>query len=330
MERTLYIFSKGRLVRKGNTLGFETAAGTRYVPVEAVRDILVFGEVEFNKRLVEFLSQHEILLHYFSHFGYYMGTFYPREHYNSGYVILRQASTYLNEATRMALAREFVRGSLKNMGKVIAYYNRRGVDLAEPLNELHAMEPMIDAAPSIPELMGVEGKVRLRYYATWDRIIADDDFKFDTRSKRPPQNRINALLSFLNSLLYTTVLSEIYKTHLDPRIGFLHETNFRRFSLNLDIAEIFKPIIVDRLLFTLLGRRMIKPTDFRQDGAGVFLREQALKCIVEEYEKRLRTTIKARKLRRHVSYRRLIRLELYKVQKYITGDEPYEPYVSEW
>ena len=66
----------------------------------------------------------------------------------------------------------------------------------------------------------------------------------ENRSKRPPQNRLNALISFLNSLCYVTTLAQIYKTHLDPRIGFLHETNFRRFSLNLDIAEIFKPIKV--------------------------------------------------------------------------------------
>lgn len=330
MERTLYIFSKGRLVRRGNTLGLETVAGTRYVPVEAVRDIMVFGEVDFNKRLVEFLSQHEILLHYFSHYGYYMGTFYPREHYNSGYVILRQAGAYLDMATRMGLARTFVQGSLKNMVKVLAYYNRRGTDVSSTMGSLASMEKLIGEVRSVPELMAIEGKARIAYYGAWDAIIGDPDFAFEYRSKRPPENRTNALLSFLNSLLYTTVLSEIYKTHLDPRIGYLHETNFRRFSLNLDVAEIFKPILIDRLLFTLVGRKMVQASDFRQDGGGVFLRESALKVIVEEYEKRLRTTIKARKLRRHVSYRRLIRLELYKIQKHITGDEVYEPYVSEW
>ncbi len=330
LERTLYLFSKGKLVRKGNTLGLETASGTRFVPVEAVRDIMVFGEVEFNKRLLEFLSQHEILLHYFSHHGYYMGTFYPREHYNSGYIILKQAAAYLDSGERLKLARLFVSGSIRNMQKVLGYYNRRGTHIESSVNALDTLESQLDRPRSIPELMAVEGNARVAYFGAWDRIIDHPDFRFGQRSKRPPENRTNALLSFLNSLLYTTVLSEIYKTHLDPRIGYLHETNFRRFSLNLDIAEIFKPIIVDRLIFTLIGRRMIRPGDFRHQAGGIFLSESALKVIVEEYEKRLRTTIKVRKLRRHVSYRRLIRLEAYKVQKHVTGDGVYEPFVSEW
>ena len=330
MERTLYIFSKGRLVRRGNTLGLETEAGVRFLPVEAVRDLMVFAEVDFNKKFVEFLSKHEILLHYFSHHGYYMGTFYPREHYNSGYVILNQAAHYLNPDRRLLIAKAFLIGSIKNMQRVLGYYGRRGADVARVTASLEANEAQVCTAKGVSELLAIEGRARSAYYSAWDHILQNPDFAFESRSKRPPLNRINALLSFLNTLLYTTVLSEIYKTHLDPRIGYLHETNFRRFSLNLDVAEVFKPIIVDRLIFTLIGRRMIQARDFRQDGAGVFLKEGALKTIVEEYEKRLRTTIKVRKLRRSVSYRRLIRMELYKVQKHVLGDETYEPYVSEW
>src|SRR5690606_32259146 len=102
---------------------------------------------------------------------------------------------------------------------------------------------------SVEELMAVEGHAREAYYSTFDYIIGDDDFRFEKRSQRPPLNRLNALISFGNSLCYTIALSEIYKTYLDPRIGYLHATNFRRFSLNLDLAEIFKPIFVDHLIF---------------------------------------------------------------------------------
>lgn len=89
--------------------------------------------------------------------------------------------------------------------------------------------------------MAVEGNAREIYYSAFDIIVDNEDFAFAKRTRRPPQNRLNALISFGNSLLYVTVLGEIYRTHLDPRIGFLHATNFRRFSLNLDVAEIFKP-----------------------------------------------------------------------------------------
>ena len=130
--------------------------------------------------------------------------------------------------------------------------------------------------------------------------------------------------------MYTTCLSEIYKTHLDPRIGFLHATNFRKFTLNLDVAEVFKPIIVDRVIFTLLGRNIIKDEDFEKTTGGLLMKEKAKKDFVQEFENKLRTTIKHRKLGRNVSYRSLIRMELYKLQKHLMSEENYQAFVARW
>lgn len=178
--------------------------------------------------------------------------------------------------------------------------------------------------------MAIEGNIREVYYNSFDRIVNDENFSMDERSKRPPKNRMNALISFGNSLLYTTVLSEIYKTHLDPRIGYLHSTNFRRFTLNLDVAEVFKPIIVDRVIFYLLNKQMIKPSDFDQRLGGLYLKEGGRKTFIEKFEERLNTTIKHRKIGKEVSYRRLIKLELYKLEKHLINEEEYEPFISEW
>ena len=104
MKKTLYFFSDGQLARKDNTLYFESEKGRRFIPVENVGEIMAFGEIDVNKKLLELLSQKEILLHYFSYHGYYMGTFYPREHLNAGYVTLKQAEHYLTEDRRLALA----------------------------------------------------------------------------------------------------------------------------------------------------------------------------------------------------------------------------------
>jgi len=178
--------------------------------------------------------------------------------------------------------------------------------------------------------MAIEGNIREIYYNAFDYIVDDENFSMDERTKRPPKNRMNALISFGNSLLYTTILSEIYKTHLDPRIGFLHATNFRRFTLNLDVSEIFKPILVDRVIFHILNKGMIKPTDFDQKLGGLYLKESGRKVFIEKFEERLSTTIKHRKIGKDVSYRRLIRLELYKIEKHLMGEDKYEPFVSEW
>jgi CRISPR-associated protein Cas1 len=178
--------------------------------------------------------------------------------------------------------------------------------------------------------MALEGNIRNYYYKAFDEILDDPDFVFKERSRRPPKNHLNCLISFGNSILYTYILSEIYRTHLDPRIGFLHATNFRRFSLNLDVAEIFKPIIIDRLIFTLIGKRMLTKADFEKDMEGVLLKEKGKKKFVEEMDKRLKATIKRRSTGRNVSYRRLLRLELYKLEKHLIGESVYEPFIAQW
>lgn len=301
------------------------------MPVETIADIQIFGELSFNKRFLEFLTQNEITMHFFNHYGYYVGSFYPREYYNSGCLILKQSEHYLDSKKRMDLARRFVSGAINNMKKVLEYYARRGVeDLSSALDKLDQYVAAVELQSSPEALMAIEGNARETYYSAFDAIIDNEDFAFAKRTRRPPQNRLNALISFGNSLLYVTVLSEIYRTHLDPRIGFLHATNFRRFSLNLDVAEIFKPIFVDRLIFSLINKNQLKARDFSSGVEGVYLSEAGRQKYIEEWEKRLRTTIDHPTLRRKVSYRRLIRLDLYKIEKHLLEDRPYEPYASRW
>lgn len=97
--------------------------------------------------------------------------------------------------------------------------------------------------------------------------------------------------------------------------------------MNLDIAEIFKPVIVDRVIFTLLGRRMISATDFEEGSEGVFMKDNAKRSFVET---KLGSTINHRQIGRPVSYRRLIRLELYKLEKHLVGEKEYNPFVTVW
>lgn len=330
MKKTLYIFSSGELSRKDNTLYFETEAGRRFIPVEDTGEIMMFGEVDINKKLLEFLSQKEITLHFFNYHGYYMGSFYPREHLNSGYMTLKQAEHYLGEDKRMAIAKEFIRGAAKNIRQVLKYYHGREKDVGARLNAVENLIPPIEDCRDTAELMALEGNIRDHYYKSFDEIVGNHDFIFQERSRRPPKNYMNTLISFGNSIMYTICLSEIYKTHLDPRIGYLHSTNFRRFTLNLDVAEIFKPIIVDRLIFTLVGKRMITKDDFDRGTGGIMMKESARRSFVEELDEKLKTTINHRDIGRPVSYRRLIRLELYKLEKHLIGEKEYQAFVARW
>jgi len=330
MKRALYLMGSGTLSRAQNTLCLEREGVKRYVPVEQVLEIHVFGEVDFNKRLLEFLSQHEILVHIYSYHGWYMGTFYPREHNNSGYLILQQVAYYLDPEKRLDLACRFVFGAIQNLLHVLRYYERRGKQLEDITATVEGHLNRVRHQKGIEQLMQVEGQAREAYYRAFDRILEDPDFEFEERSRRPPRNRINALLSFGNSLLYTAVLSEIYRTHLDPRIGFLHATNFRRFALNLDVAEVFKPVLVDRMILSVIQKRQIQAKHFDSSLGGLYLKEEGRRRFLEAWEERLSTTIQHRGLKRQVSYRTLLRLELYKLEKHLIGDREYRPFRTRW
>lgn len=331
MKKPIFIFSSGELHREGNTLVLvKEERDKRFVPVTSVSELYIFGELTINKKLLEFLSSYEILVHFFNYYGFYVGSYFPRSHYNSGYVVIKQAEHYLDFNKRLSLAKKFVEGALDNMQRVLHYYILRGLELYQEEDAIKYFRRCVSGVMDIESLMGLEGNAKQTYYEAFNKIIDDDSFKYSKRTRRPPENRFDCLMSFLNSLLYVSILREIYMTHLDPRIGFLHESNFRSFSLNLDVAEVFKPIIVDRLIFSLLNRRMMDDGCFLKELEGVFLNERGKKIVVGEFERKMETTVTLKHIRRKVSYRRLIRIELYKLEKHLIGESEYRPLRAEW
>jgi len=329
MKKAIYIFSNGRLTRKENTISLETEEGRKVIPINTVSEIKAFGELELNKRVLEFLTKNQVPIHFFNHYGYYVGSYYPRESTNSGLITLKQAQHYLDQNKRLYLAKSFVVGAVQNMLNNLSYYNRRGKSLEEEIRTVEEALEEIGKADSISNLMQMEGEVRKVYYKAFNKIVDLEGFEFERRTKRPPQNPINAMISFGNSMLYTTALSEIYRTHLDPRIGYLHETNQRSFTLNLDLSEVFKPIVVDRVIFSLLNKKQIKLKHFEEEVGYSYLNEQGRKIFVAEFEEKLRTTLKHKNLGK-VSYRKLIRLECYKLYKHFLEEEVYMPFVGSW
>lgn len=324
MPKPVYIFSSGRLSRLANTILLETEERKRHLPVEQVSELYLFGEVDLNKRFLEFMAQKGVLLHFFNRFGYYVGSFYPREHLLSGYLTLRQAEHYLDSRRRLVLAQKFVIGGLENIRRLLLKEAAKGRGVEEVLNLLEELLLRVEEAQSTSELMALEGRAREAYYGAWTALLGEE-WALE-RSRRPPRDPINSLLSFANSLLYTSILAQIYQTHLDPRIGFLHETNYRRHTLNLDVAEVFKPPLVDRLIFRLIRLGQIKAGHFLREGQGVFLSERGRRLVTEEWEKLMQTTYRHPALRRSVSYRTTLRLELYKLEKHLIGEQPYTPY----
>jgi CRISP-associated protein Cas1 len=304
-------------------------AERRVIPIEDVDALWAFGELELNARLLNFLAQHKVPVHFFNYYGFYSGSFYPREYLNAGFVVVKQVRHYANRRLRLTIAREFIQAALHNILRNLRYYGAREVDLQTETEGVQEEVLRLDAAKDINELMGCEGRARSCYYQGFSKILRERA-EFTKRVKRPPNNPVNALISFTNGLVYAATLTQLYRTQLNPTISFLHEPGARRFSLALDLAEIFKPILADRLMFKLINNRQISERDFSLDLNSCYLKESGRKVVLKEWDARLQTTIEHRRLHRKVSYERLIRLECYKLVKHLTNVEPYVGFRAWW
>jgi CRISPR-associated protein Cas1 len=330
MKRNYYITKNGRLKRKDNTLYLEFESGERKViPIKDVEGLYLMGELDLNTKLLNFLAQQKIPVHVFNYYGYYSDSYYPREHLNSGFLLVNQVQCYKNSRKRLTIAKELIKSASHNILRNLKYYQNRKSGLENYITDIQKNISELESTDNILELMGWKGHIRERYYDSFN-VILDLDEEFTKRTKRPPDNMINALISFGNSLLYATTLGEIYHTRLNPTVSFLHEPGNRRFSLSLDISEVFKPIIVDHVIFKLINTKMLGEKDFEKDVNFCYLSEKGRRIFLREYDERLKTTIKHRNLKRNVSYRRMIRLECYKLEKYITGIEEYKAFRAWW
>jgi CRISPR-associated protein Cas1 len=398
--KNYYVLSNGRVKREANTLYVENENGVKKpLPVEDVESLYLYGEVDLNTKLLTFLSQKKIPLHVFNYYGFYAGSYYPREYLHSGYLLVKQVLAYHDPDRRLTLARELVKAAAHSLLRNVLYYERRkgGISIADerdpsgeigaapdfpaiptdadaeaavdsavaemavaemsadedaipgaidplestvefeeppsPLTELRTviqgLAILADTQPDVSSLMGIEGKMRERYYQAWRHILSGD-WVFQRRVRRPPDNEINALISFGNSMLYTVCLGEIYRTQLTPTISYLHEPGARRFSLALDLSEIFKPLIVDRAIFRLINTGQLDASHFDKSLDSCYLTDSGKRLFLAAIEERLGTTIKHRKLGRHVSYRHLIRLECYKLIRDLTGIETYRAFRAWW
>ncbi len=322
VRRNYYILQNGILRRKENTIYFINKEKKKIIPINKIYAIYAYGRISFTSGVASYLGKHGVCIHFYNSHGYYEGSYYPRECLVSGELLIKQVQHYLEKEKRLYLAKRFVEGSAKNIMKNLKNYS---LDTEVVQNLLSKLEDQ----KSTPHIMNIEGKIREHYYDQLDRIFSEE-FKINKREKRPPSNMTNSLISFGNSLLYGTIITEIYNTQLNPTISYLHEPSERRFSLALDIAEIFKPIIVDRIILKLINKRMIDESSFKKEVNCVLLNDKGRRIFLKEYESRLKATIKHKSLGRHVSYNRLIRLELYKLIKHLLRMQKYKPFVMWW
>ncbi|GAA3659296.1 type I-B CRISPR-associated endonuclease Cas1b [Asaccharospora irregularis] len=326
MSKDYYIINNGSIKRKDNTIyHYDELGNKKALPIEQVDDLHLYGEVDLNTKMINYISRYGIMLHFYNYYGYYSGTYYPRKKNVSGFTLVCQSACYLDLEERLYLAKSFVKSAAHHILRNMRYYKVDESLIEDIKDELYTLDEVEDIAT----LMGKEGRIRKNYYKSFNQILKNG-FEFNKREKRPPKDPLNAMISFGNSIMYTNVLSEIYKTQLDPSISFLHEPSTKRFSLSLDIAEIFKPMIIDPIIFSLVNNKRINKKDFIYEEELCYLSDTGKKKFLQEFEGKMQTTIKHRTLNRKVSYRMFIRLECYKLIKHFIKDEKYKVLKAWW
>ncbi|GAB6150013.1 type I-B CRISPR-associated endonuclease Cas1b [Clostridium novyi] len=326
MGSTKYLMSMGELSRKDNSLCFRKNNKNTYIPIENVKEIYCLSEISLNTKLLDFIAHNNIVMHFFNYYGGYSGTFYPKESLVSGRLLVKQVETYKNR--RIEIAKEVVRGIGENIHEVMYHYYKHDIsEVKELLDWIKGdFQSKLDNVQDIKSLLQIEGEVWQRFYSNF-KYILPEDFIMNKRVKRPPDNPINAMISFGNSMLYSKTVAVIYNTHLDQKISFLHEPSEGRFSLSLDLSEVFKPIITFKTIFELVNRKKIQVSKhFDKNLNYCIMNEAGKKIFITAFEERLESIFEHPKLKRKLTYKTAIKLDCYKLIKTILEEKEFKPF----
>jgi CRISPR-associated protein Cas1 len=330
MNDNYHVFSDGRIERTGDTVRVVTEDDEKkYLPIENAEAIFLHGQIDFNTRFVSFLNDQGVAAHVFGWHDHYAGSIMPERGQTSGQTLVEQVRAYEDRVHRLDLATSFVQGSIHNMRANVVYYDNRGHDLNSVLDDLDAAQDRLEGVRDMNEAMGVEASARRSYYAAFETVLPEE-FDMGTREYNPPPNPVNALISYGNSLVYASIVSAIRATALDPAISFLHEPGERRYSLALDIADLFKPLLADRIIFRVVNRGQVRIDDFESELDACLLDDEGRKTYTKAFEETLDETIDHPRLNKKVSYQYLLRIEAYKLKKHLLTGEPYEPFERWW
>ncbi|HCB14441.1 MAG TPA: CRISPR-associated endonuclease Cas1 [Gammaproteobacteria bacterium] len=319
---TIYLLRGTEIKRDQNTLVVVTEdRQKRRLPVEALRHVVVLGATRLNSEVATFLGKHGVRLSFLDYYGHFSGSLEPARHHHSGSVHLAQAKMILNDASRLTMASRILEAGACNMLRNLKYYLYRGNhDLKKPI---HFLEQQLSTkrADSIEGLMGQEGSFRKNYYAAWGKI--NPALTILKRTRRPPTDRINSLLSFCNGLIYSACSQAIAQTHLDPTLSFIHAPTQARNSLALDLAEVFKPLVADRVIFSMINKEMLDDCCYQEEAGVCLLNPNGRERVLREFRERMDNT----KIAGEVGWRRIFLKEAFAIEAHLLELSEYEPFM---
>jgi len=301
----------------------------RTIPIENTASISCFSYVQLDSSFLNSVANHNIPVIFFENYKP-IGCFFNNFSQMDGNLTVLQSVFFASSSRRLSLARKFVQGGIQNKIVNLAYYANRNKFANFQISKFGPILDQINSAKDINQLMLVEALAQKLYFSHFNLILKNHDFQFIKREFNPPPDPVNAIISFTYALLYSTLLTEIASTFLNPFISYLHEPGSNRSSLIWDFSEIFKPIICDRLVFKLINGKSIKPDMFDYSDGKCLLNKTGRYKVVAAYNSKLKTTIFNRETQKQQSYRSIIRNEFYKLIRHLKNEEEYKPIKMWW
>ncbi|WP_049928782.1 CRISPR-associated endonuclease Cas1 [Halopiger goleimassiliensis] len=282
-------------------------------PIEQLDTINVFGGVNFSTPFVAKANEHGIVLNYFTQNGKYRGSFVPEK---NTIAEVRRAQYDLSRDDEIAIARRMIQAKVRNARTLLS---RKGVHGTDVLKDLGVRA---ENATTKDDIRGVEGEAAERYFQRLDETLVDG-WTFEKRTKRPPEDHINSLLSLTYVFTKNEVLAALRQYNLDPFLGVLHADRHGRPSLALDLQEEFRPIFCDAFVTRLVNRGTITHDDFRKDNR---LDDDAFKTYCSKFDEFMKEELTHPHFEYTVTRRKAIRQQAILLRKAITGElDEYHP-----
>ena len=327
---TLYLTEQGSKLRKMSKRLVVEKSGTTLleVPAYGIDRVLIFGAVQLSTQAISFLLNSGIEVSFLSTTGRLKGKLTPVQSKNV-FLRLAQYDRYKDKEFKLMIARSILETKLKNQRTLALRYQRNhpGIDFDSELGVISHSLSLLPHKKKISSLMGLEGASAGAYYRCYAKMLSRN-FTFEKRTRHPPLDPTNALLSLGYVLITNEIAALVESVGFDPFIGFLHALRYGRHSLPLDLVEEFRHPVIDGLVLTLINTGSIKEADFHKESNGaVLLNKDALKRFLSLYEERMEKPFLYREGDTYTSYRKLFRTQVEKMERAVLNREQYPSFL---
>jgi len=327
---TLYLLEQGaKLLKEQKKLVVEKDDKVLLeIPEFKIDRVLLFGNIQITTQAIKFLLESGIETAFFNIYGKLIGRLSPIESKN---VLLRisQYEASKDENFKLQIAKTIVEGKIKNSKVMLQRYQRNHpdeVDFTEPLKNLDSCLDELPNKTKVSTVVGLEGRASAIYFEAFGKMFRKD-IQFTIRTRRPPQDPVNSLLSLGYTLITNEMFSLTSAIGFDPYIGFLHGVDYGRPSLALDLIEEFRHAIVDRLTLELINKEILTQDDFEEKEGGIYLKEEPRKKYFAQYEKRMLTSFQDEETKEEINFRKMSLKQAQIFAKTIQERVSYKPFL---